>query len=147
MNRYAIAAVDSAADAGGGEAAAATLEPVGPLLASADLGAGENVLKKCASCHTFEDGGANKVGPNLWNIVERPIASHEGFGYSAALKDYATGGKTWTYDELNAFLAAPKKHIKGTAMGFAGLKKVDERANIIAWMRTHSASPVALPAQ
>ncbi len=144
---YAIAAVDSEADAGSGETAAATIEPVGPLLASADLGAGESVFKKCASCHTFEEGGSKKVGPNLWNIVERPIASSDGFAYSAAMKEFSAGGKTWTYDELNAFLAAPKAHVKGTSMGFAGLKKVDERANVIAWLRTHSATPVALPAQ
>lgn len=133
--------------AGAGEAPdAAEAQPIAPLLASADTAAGETVFKKCAACHTWEKGGANKVGPNLWDIVNRPIASHEGFSYSTALQEYAQGGSVvWDYEELNGFFENPKKHVKGTAMGFAGLKKIEERANLIAWMRTHSDNPVPLP--
>ncbi|MCA1405763.1 cytochrome c family protein [Ensifer sp. IC3342] len=129
--------------AGGGEA---TSEPIAPLLAKADAAAGEAVFKKCASCHTVEKGGPNKVGPNLWDIVNRPIASHEGFAYSAGMKTFAEGGKAWDYDQLSAFLEAPKKHVPGTAMGFAGLKKGDERANLIAWLREQADNPAPLPA-
>jgi len=130
--------------AGGGEA---TSEPIGPLLAKADVSAGEAVFKKCASCHTVEKGGPNKVGPNLWSIVNRPVASHEGFSYSAGMQTFAEGGKVvWDYDHLSYFLEAPKKHVPGTAMGFAGIKKADERANLIAWLREQADSPAPLPA-
>lgn len=131
-------------EAGGGEAAKGT--PIATLLASADATAGETVFKKCASCHTSEKGGPNKVGPGLWDIVNRPIAAHEGFSYSAGMTTFSEGQKIlWDYDHLNFFLEAPKKHVPGTAMGFAGIKKEDERANLIAYLRTLSDSPVALP--
>lgn len=121
-------------------------DPVEPLLASADLGAGENVFKKCGACHTWEKGGANKVGPNLWDIVGAPIGNHVAdYKYSAALQEYGADGKVWTYEELNGFLWKPKTHIKGTAMGFAGLKKVEDRANLIAWLRSHADEPKPLP--
>ena len=134
---------------GGGEAAGgggAAEEPIAALLAKADATAGQAVFKKCAACHTDDKTGANKVGPNLWNIVNRPIASHEGFSYSAAMKEFAQGGSVvWDYDHLNHFLASPKGYIKGTAMGFAGVKKADERANLIAYLRTTADSPAPLP--
>lgn len=119
--------------------------PIGVLLASADADAGATVFKKCAACHTGEMGGPNKVGPNLWNIVDRPVASHEGFSYSSAMKAFAEGGTVWDYDHLNHFLASPKGLVKGTAMGFAGVKKPDERANLIAYLRALSDNPVPLP--
>ncbi|MFZ1680960.1 MAG: cytochrome c family protein, partial [Rhizobiaceae bacterium] len=109
--------------------------------------AGATVFKKCASCHTVDNGGANKVGPNLWNIVNRPVASHEGFAYSAPMKAFAEGGKTWDYESLSQFTLAPKGLVKGTAMGFAGLKKIDERANLIAYLRSLSDAPAPLPGQ
>lgn len=135
----------STADAGEVDTGPA-YEPIEPLLASADLSAGEGVFKKCAACHTWEKGGANKVGPNLWDIVGAPIGTHNAeFNYSAALREYGADGKTWTYEELNGFLFKPKDHIAGTAMGFAGLKKAQERADLIGWMRTHADNPVPLP--
>jgi cytochrome c len=137
------AAEPVAAEAGGGDAAAA-IEPIAPLLASADAAAGETVFKKCVACHTPESGGANKVGPNLWGIVGRAIGSHAGFGYSAGMKEYASNG-AWDYEKLSAFIAAPKATVKGTAMGYAGLKKAEERANLIAYLRTLSDSPAPLP--
>jgi len=142
---YAIAAVESgeSADEASG-ASGPAFEPVAPLLAEADPAAGETVAKKCVSCHNFQQGGANKVGPALYGVVERPFASHDGFSYSTALKE-AGSGKTWTYDELNCFLWNPKKCIKGTAMAFAGLKNVQDRANVIAYLRTLSADPAPLP--
>ncbi len=140
---YAIVAEASDAPAAE-EAVAAT--PIAVLLASADATAGEAVFKKCASCHSIEKGGPNKVGPDLWGVVERPIASHEGFSYSAAMTEFSKGGsELWTWEHLNEFLTAPKKHIPGTAMGFAGLKKDDERANLILYLHTQADTPVALP--
>ncbi len=137
------------AEESSGEGAAAGGEPaevdIKPLLASADAGAGETVFKKCAACHTVDKGGPNKVGPNLWGVVDRPIASHEGFSYSAGMKTFAEANKTWTYDHLSYFIEAPKKHVPGTAMGFAGLKKPEERANLISWLRTQADTPAPLP--
>ncbi|OAE41722.1 cysteine desulfurase, partial [Enterobacter cloacae] len=95
---FAIVAAESGGEAGGGEAAAAAT-PIAKLLASADAAKGEAVFKKCTSCHTGESGGPNKVGPNLFDVVNRPIASHEGFSYSAAMKDFSKGGSVhWDYD-------------------------------------------------
>ncbi|MGG2477316.1 c-type cytochrome, partial [Rhizobium sp. BR5] len=112
----------------------------------ADAAKGEAVFKKCTSCHTGESGGANKVGPNLFDVVNRPIASHEGFSYSAGMKDFSKGSSVhWDYDHLNYFLEGPKKYIAGTAMGFAGVKKETERADLIAYLRTLSANPAPLP--
>ena len=133
---------------GGAEGATAegpALEPVMPLLASADPANGEKVAKACTACHSFDKGGANKVGPNLWNIVGAKHAHAEGFAYSDALEGMAD--KDWTYEELNAFLANPKAYAPGTKMGYAGLKKVGARADIIVWMRSLSDNPVALPSE
>ena len=143
---YVIAAAEPGAEAGAAETAAAET-PIATLLVKADATAGEAVFKKCAACHDGSKGGPNKVGPNLWGIVSRPMASHEGFAYSAALKNFSKGATVpWDYEALNHFLHAPKKYIEGTAMGFAGLKKDEERANLIAYLRTLSDTPVALPA-
>ncbi|HWK69181.1 MAG TPA: cytochrome c family protein [Rhizobiaceae bacterium] len=142
---FAIEAAEPEAG-GGGAAEAPAEEPIAALLAKADPAAGEAVFKKCAACHTDDKSGANKVGPNLWNIVNRPIASHEGFSYSGAMKEFSQGGSVvWDYDHLNHFLASPKGYIKGTAMGFAGVKKADERANLIAYLRTTADNPAPLP--
>jgi cytochrome c len=141
---FAIVAAASSTEAGGDAAAVAT--PIATLLASADAAKGETVFKKCLSCHTSESGGANKVGPNLFGLVNRPIASHAGFSYSAAIKDFSKGSTVvWDYDHLNHFLEGPKKYIAGTAMGFAGVKKETERADLIAYLRTLADSPVPLP--
>jgi cytochrome c len=141
---FAIVAEEAAPAEAAPEVAAT---PIAVLLASADAAAGEAVFKKCASCHTVDKGGANKVGPNLYGLVDRPIATHEGFSYSAAMTEFSKGGtEKWTWDHLNEFLLAPKKHIPGTAMGFAGIKKDDERANLIMYLHTMADSPVPLPA-
>lgn len=142
---YAIEAAEPA-EGGAGGAPAEAAKPIGELLAHADAKAGEAVFKKCQACHSGEKGGPNKVGPDLWEIVNRPVAEHEGFSYSAGMKDFSKGGsEKWTYDNLNHFLTAPKNFVKGTAMGFAGLKKDDERANVIAYLRTLSDNPAPLP--
>jgi cytochrome c len=143
---FAIEAVEAEAGGEGGAAAPAAV-PIATLMATADAAAGEAVFKKCQACHTGEKGGPNKVGPDLWDIVNRKIGTHEGFAYSGAMKDFSQGGTVvWDYEHLNHFLAGPKAYIKGTAMGFAGVKKDDERANLIAYLRTLSDNPAPLPA-
>ncbi len=138
-----------AAESSGGEQAAAAapaqVEPVTPLLASADVGKGEKVAKKCQACHNLEKGAGAKVGPDLWNVIGREPGSAEGFNYSSAMKDFGQKNKEWTYEELNHFLHKPKEYVPGTAMGFAGLPKVQDRADLIAYLRTLSDNPVPLP--
>ena len=141
---FEIVATEAPAEDAAAEPAAP--QPIGPLLAAADPKAGEAIFKKCTACHTGEKGGVNKVGPNLWGIVNRPVASHEGYSYSAGMKTFSDGGKAvWDYDHLSGFLTAPKAYVKNTAMGFGGLKKVEDRAAIIAYMRTLADSPAPLP--
>jgi cytochrome c len=144
---YQIASVGGH-DAGSGgtaEPAGPAVDPVLPLLAAADATKGEAVFKACAACHTLEQGGANKVGPNLWEVVGRPHAAHPGFAYSAALQAFA--GKPWTYEELNHFLANPKGYAPGTKMTYGGLKKTQDRADLIAYLRLQAATPAPLPTQ
>lgn len=139
--------IEGAAKAGGHGGAAKKPklpDPIMGLLAEADLAKGAKLSKLCASCHTFDKGGATKQGPNIWAIVNKAKAAEAGFSYSDAIK--AAGG-TWDYDALNKFLAKPKKYIKGTKMNFAGIKKPKDRAALIAWLRTQADSPAALPTE
>ncbi len=122
---------------------AAAQVPLAALLAKADPAAGEKVTSKCKSCHTFDEGGANRIGPNLYGVVGRQIASHEGFSYSDALK--AKAGESWSYDGLDAFLTAPKDWAPGTKMSFAGIKSAEDRAALLAYLRQLSANPLPLP--
>lgn len=139
---YKVEVPETAVAAADEPAAPAEPDPVTPLLASADAAAGQKLTRACAACHTFEQGGDNKVGPNLWNIVGNKHAHMEGFAYSEAMK--STEG-LWDYEHLNKFLANPKAAVPGTKMNYAGLKKVEDRANLIAYLRTLSDSPVPLP--
>lgn len=127
----------------GGPKKAATAEPILALLADADIERGKKLSKACAACHSFDKGGANGVGPNLYDIVNIQKQHHKGFSYSGVLN--TNGGEVWTYAELNAFLWKPKKYAPGTKMTFAGLKKPADRAAMIAWLRTLSKNPADLP--
>ena len=119
-------------------------EPVLALIASADPVAGQKVFKKCAACHSVNSGGKNKVGPNLYQILNAKLGAKDGFNYSSALKAFE-GAASWDYIALNGFLKKPKEYMPGTKMGFAGLKKVGDRAAVIAYLRTLSDSPAMLP--
>ncbi|WP_321397169.1 cytochrome c family protein [Emcibacter sp.] len=141
-NAYPVEVEMAAADTGE-EAVAEEGPSLAALLASASAADGEKVFKKCKACHTAEEGGKNGTGPNLWAIVGRDKASHEGFGYSDAMT--AKGG-SWTYEDLDHFLTKPKDFIPGTKMAFAGLKKGTDRAELIAYLRSLSATPMDLPA-
>jgi cytochrome c len=125
------------------EAPSAEVAPVAPLLASADVDKGAQIAKQCKACHNFAKGGPNAVGPNLWGVLGGPHAHKADFNYSDAMK----GQKgDWTYEALNTFIAHPQLTIPGTKMGFAGLKKPDDRADVIAWLREQSDNPLPLPA-
>jgi cytochrome c len=135
--------IEGIASVGGGAAAGPKgPEPIMALIAAADIAKGEKLSKACAACHSFDQGGPNKVGPNLYAVMGGPLAHIAGFEYSAALKEH--GGK-WDYDAMNHFLYKPKDYIKGTKMNYAGLKKPEDRAALIAWLRTQGSSGYALP--
>jgi cytochrome c len=142
---YAIAVPEDTGGGGGGPDPNRLLD-WGTLLISANTADGATVSKKCTSCHTFEQGGPNGTGPNLFGVLGGPIAAKAGFAYSDAMKGHgAEVGGRWTLDDMNAFLLAPQRHIAGTKMTFVGLKKEDERVNIMAYMNTMTAAPVPIP--
>ena len=135
-------AVQEHAEQAKGAAAPAPSQPIEALLASSSAEKGEAAAKKCAACHTFNKGGPNRVGPNLWNVVNRARASEAGFNYSAAMK--AKSG-SWSFQDLNIYLANPKAFVPGTNMSFAGLSRDSERADIINYLHTLADNPAPLP--
>lgn len=112
------------------------------LMASADADKGSKVFKKCSACHKL-DAGANSTGPYLYGVVGRPVASASGFGYSDAM---AASGGEWTPEHLNEFLTKPSDAVPGTTMSFAGLKKTEDRVNLIAYLNGNSDSPYVIEA-
>jgi cytochrome c len=130
------------AEGGEKKEAAPKETPLPVRLAKASLDKGKAVSKQCQACHTFEKGGPNRVGPNLWNVVDEERGQGRGFNFSAAMK--AKGGK-WTFEELDKFLADPRGYIPGTAMTFAGVKNEQQRADVIDYLHTLSDNPVPLP--
>lgn len=138
---YHIEGVESV---GGGASGPTGPEPVMGLLATADLEKGKKLTAACAACHTFDKGGADGTGPHLWNVMTRGVAQVGGFAYSDGMK--AHGGK-WTYAELNHFLWKPKSVVPDTKMNFIGIKKPEDRAAVIAYLRTLNDSQPGLPGQ
>jgi cytochrome c len=126
-------------------AAEPVAEPILAMIATADAARGEKIAKACAACHSFNKGGANGVGPNMWNTVGNKKHHAPGYAYSGALIE--VGGDRWTYAELNKFLWKPKAYAKGTKMAYAGLRKPEDRAALLAWMRLQADSPTALPTE
>ena len=131
-------------------ASGATAAPVaevmpdwGTVLPAADVAAGKTVSVKCEQCHDLSKGGPNKIGPNLYGVVDRPRASHPGFDYSGAMKSKSD---PWTYDELFKYLKSPQSYVPGTKMTFAGLPREQDRINLIAYLRSNADSPAAIPA-
>lgn len=109
---------------------------------AADAKAGADVAERCAQCHDWSKGGPNKIGPNLYGLINRPRGTHEGFSYSTAMQ---TKGGRWTYDEIFRYLRSPARYIPGNKMAFAGVPRVQERLNLIAFMRSWADSPPPLP--
>lgn len=140
---YDLPSLEPAAAGGGAAPAAAADEPITVRLAKADPARGEKAVGACKACHTFEKGGANKVGPHLYDVYERNKGSVAGFGYSAAMK--GKSGEAWTAENLDSFLKNPKAYIAGTTMAFAGLSKPDQRADVVAYLNTLADAPKPLP--
>lgn len=125
-------------------AAGSDVTPIADRLKTADAAAGEKTARVCTACHSFADSGANKVGPGLWEVVNRKPGGHEGFKYSPAMVTFGET-HTWDYATLDAYLTNPKTEVPGNKMAFAGVKKPEDRANLIAYLRTLSANPAPLP--
>ena len=115
---------------------------IAALMALGDVASGEKIFKKCAACHSINKGGKHKIGPALYNVVGRKVGGVGDYKYSKALITYE---KEWTFKELNGFLIKPAKHIKGTKMAFAGLRKEADRASVIKYLNANSDNPLPLP--
>lgn len=142
---YVIAVAGGGEGGEGGAPEPVAVEPIEERLQVATVDAGMGQAKKCQACHTFDQGGPAKVGPNLWNVVGSPLMHSPDFDYSDAMAEKAEGGTEWTFANLDEFLTNPKKYIPGTAMAFAGIKRPDQRADVIAYLRTLSDNPVPIP--
>ncbi len=112
------------------------------LLAMGDVSHGEKVFKKCAACHLINKGGENKIGPALYGIIGRKVASKEDYKYSKAMAEY---NKNWTFEEMNGYLRKTQSYIKGTKMAFAGLRNDKDRASVILYLNQNSDNPLELP--
>ena len=141
---YAIAVQDDSSE--GGAAVADTLPDWGTVLATADAAAGQTLSTKCQSCHNFAQGGPNQTGPNLWGVEGRKPGTHPGFAYSAGMIADGAAHPQWDYDELYKFLGGPQAYVAGTKMSFVGLKKREDRINMIAYLKTLGGTvPVPAP--
>ena len=136
-------AVLPVAAAGGTASVQAAPVDLGTLLAAADAGQGESAAKVCLACHTFGQGEPNRVGPNLWGVIGRPVAAAPGFAYSPAIEAH---GGAWTYEQLDRYLASPSRAIPGNKMAFAGIRRDQDRANVLAYLGSLGADAVPFPA-
>jgi cytochrome c len=126
--------------AGAGETATAAAaapagpEPIAPLMDKADAAKGQKIVEVCKQCHTFDKGGANKIGPNLFGVMSEKIAQVPGYTFSSAL--LADKDQKWDPEKLNVWLYKPQQFAKGTKMTFAGLPKAQDRADVIAYLQS-----------
>lgn len=141
------AEVSAVTDAAAGGTAAPAAAPVAVLamIEKADVARGKTVAKACMACHTFDNGGKNGVGPNLYGIVGHKKQSVTGFSYSGSLN--AQGGDVWTYGELSKFLEKPKAYAPKTKMTFVGIKKPEDRAAVLAYLRSLNNAPAPTAAE
>lgn len=138
--------VEVTEESGAGGAVADTPPDWGTVLATADVKAGEATFAKCKSCHSIEQGGPNGTGPDLWGVVGRKPASHGGFAYSAGMTEFGGKQAAWDYDHLYEFIKGPQKYVAGTKMTFVGLKKPEDRVNLIAYLKSQGGTlPVPAP--
>lgn len=137
---YAVASLDEG-EAGPSAAEPAEEVPLATLLAAADPASGERLARQCAACHTFEEGGRAGIGPNLYNSVGGPRAHDPNFNYSAAMRE---AGGSWTFEALDEFIANPRATVPGTIMSFAGMRRPEQRADLIVYLNTLG-SNVPLP--
>lgn len=135
-HKVVVAGADTPAEATTGATQVATAPAFDPSTYTADVGRGEKIAAKCKACHSFDNGGPNRVGPNQWGIVGAALAHAPGFNYSAALIEKKATVPTWSPEALDAFLANPREYIPGNKMQFAGIKNPAERADLIAWLKT-----------
>ena len=141
---YEIAVVEE--EGAGGAAAEVAPDWGSVLLVPANIEAGKAVTAKCVSCHSFEQGGPNGTGPDLWDALGRKPGSHGGFAYSGAMTEFGAKNPVWDYDHMDQFLKAPGKYISGTKMTFVGLKKQEDRVAVIAYLHSlGSKLPVPAP--
>lgn len=115
---------------------------IATLLQTADPEAGQGLIRACAACHTFDQGGADRVGPHMWGVVGRAKGAVEGFNYSSAMQEV---GGDWTFENLNGFLQRPRDYLPGTSMSYAGMRDAGDRADLIAYLRTLDENPIPLP--
>lgn len=133
-------AIEVAEEAGAGGAAAEAPIDWGTVLPTADIKAGEAVFAKCKSCHTIEAGGPNGTGPNLHGILGKKSGTHAGFAYSPAMIEHGAKMGAWSFEEASEFLKAPQKHVPGTKMTFVGLKKAEDRINLLAYLNSQGSN-------
>ena len=138
---YSIDVPDVVADAGG---EAEEMVSVLDLLATADVASGEAAVRACSSCHSFDEGGPDGIGPHLWGVVNRPKGAVDGFNYSDAMNEVAAAGQVWGFEELDGFLENPRGYLNGTSMGYAGVRDVEDRADILAYLNSLQAEPIDL---
>ena len=138
--------VDAPDEAAGGAAEVELPPDWGTVLPTADLAAGEAAFARCQACHDAHQGGADKIGPNLYGVVGGPVLHRAGFAYSDAMTKHKADVPTWNYDALNSFITAPAKYVPGTKMSFAGIRDTQTRINLIAWLRTQGSTNDPIPA-
>lgn len=141
---YTIEGAEEAVAPGGAPKVEVKLD-IPALMAKADAKLGADVFKKCVSCHSVEQGGPNKVGPNQYGVVGGVVGHNKEFSYSKAMSEAHAAGKKWDYEALFAFLKSPKQYLPGTKMSFAGLSKPEDIANVIAYMRENGSTGYPLP--